>query len=115
MTHSERGVAFGSINLGRVVEPFDTLGARGLDEDHQRTELGIAQIFHSLTERDGEKEKQRVKEREKERERRHHNKEQVQWNLTITATYGPNISGCYIEVAALHRCKCIESYHLGLD
>ena len=25
----------------------------------------------------------------------------VQWNLIITATYGPNISGCYIEVAAL--------------
>ena len=38
----------------------------------------------------------------------------VQWSLIITATYGPNISGCYIEVAALQRCKCIESHHLGL-
>ena len=39
----------------------------------------------------------------------------VQWNLTITATYGPSISGYYTEVAALQSCKCIESRHLGLD
>ena len=40
---------------------------------------------------------------------------QVQWSLTITATYGPNICGCYRQVAALQRCKCTESYHPGLD
>ena len=38
----------------------------------------------------------------------------IQWNLIITATYGPNISGCYIEVAALQRWKCFKSRHLGL-
>ena len=39
----------------------------------------------------------------------------VQWNLIIRATYGPNIYACYIEVAALQRCKCIEPHHLGLQ
>ena len=39
----------------------------------------------------------------------------IQWNLIITAIYGPNFSGCYIKVAALQRCKCIESHHLGID
>ena len=39
----------------------------------------------------------------------------VQWNLIITATNGPNISCCYIEVDALQRCKCIESHHLELN
>ena len=39
----------------------------------------------------------------------------VQWNLIIMATNGPNISGCYIEVDALQRCKCIESHHLELN
>ena len=36
-------------------------------------------------------------------------------DLIITATYGPNISGCYTEVAALQRCKCVESHHLGFE
>ena len=39
----------------------------------------------------------------------------IQQNLLITATYGANISGCYIQVAALQRCKCIESHHLGFE
>ena len=38
----------------------------------------------------------------------------ARWNLIITATYGPNIFGCYTEVAALQRYKYIESHHLGL-
>ena len=33
----------------------------------------------------------------------------VQWNLIITATYGPNIPGHCIEVATLQRCKCVEN------
>ena len=37
----------------------------------------------------------------------------LQWNLFITATYGPNISGCCIEVDALQRCKCID--HITWD
>ena len=52
MTHNERGVAFGSVNLGRVVKPFDTLEAQGLDEHHQQTKLGLAQVFHSLREKE---------------------------------------------------------------
>ena len=39
----------------------------------------------------------------------------IQWNLVITATYGANISGCYIEVAALQRYTQIELHYLGLD
>ena len=41
----------------------------------------------------------------------------VEWNLIITATYGPNICGCCIEAAALQRYTCtrIESHHLGLE
>ena len=39
----------------------------------------------------------------------------IQRNLLITATYGENISGCYIQVDAVQRCKCIESHHLGLE
>ena len=39
----------------------------------------------------------------------------VQQNLIITATYGLNIFSCHIKVAALQRCKCIESHHLGLE
>ena len=41
----------------------------------------------------------------------------LQWNLIITVTYGPNISGCYVEVAAaLQRCKCIKlRYTWDLD
>ena len=42
-------------------------------------------------------------------------REDTQWNLIITVTYGPNISGCHIEVAAIQKCKCIESHHLGLE
>ena len=38
-------------------------------------------------------------------------------NLIITAINKPNISGCYIEVAALQRYmyKCIKLHHLGLE
>ena len=39
----------------------------------------------------------------------------IQGKLIITATYGPNISGCYMQVAALQGCKCIESHQLGLE
>jgi len=39
----------------------------------------------------------------------------LQWNLIITVTYGLNICGCNREVAALHRYKCIQSYHLELE
>ena len=39
----------------------------------------------------------------------------VQWNLIIMVTYGPKVCGCNIEVAALQRCKCIQSYHLELE
>ena len=39
----------------------------------------------------------------------------IQQNFLIKATYEANISGCYIQVAALQRCKCIESHHLGLE
>ena len=66
-------MAFRSVNLGQVVEPFDTLRAhQGLDEHHQQTELGIVQVLHSLRER----ETKRNKEREG-KERRHHKKKQV--------------------------------------
>ena len=43
-----------------------------------------------------------------------HNAINIQWNLIITATYGPNITGCYIEVVALQTRKCIESHHWDL-
>ena len=32
----------------------------------------------------------------------------IQWNLIITATYGLNISGCYLEVVALQRCNVLN-------
>ena len=41
----------------------------------------------------------------------------IQRNRTITATYmyGPNISSYYTVMAALQRCKCIESRQLGIE
>ena len=41
----------------------------------------------------------------------------VQRNLSTTANYGPNNSGCYIEVqvAALQRCKCNDLCQLGIE
>ena len=39
----------------------------------------------------------------------------IQRDNPIPATYGENISGCYIQVAAVQRCECIESHHLGLE
>ena len=39
----------------------------------------------------------------------------VQCNLIITATYRPNIFVCYIQVAVLQSCKCIEPRQLGLE
>ena len=35
---------------------------------------------------------------------------QIQWNLFITAIYGPNACGCY--QTAVQVCKRIESHHL---
>jgi len=39
----------------------------------------------------------------------------VQWNLIITVTYGPKVCVCNKEVAALQRCKFIQSYYLELE
>jgi len=39
----------------------------------------------------------------------------IQWNLIITVTNGPKVCGCNGEVAALQRCKCMQSYHLELE
>ena len=39
----------------------------------------------------------------------------VQWNLIIPTTCGPNIPSSNIEVAALLRCKCVESHHMELE
>jgi len=32
--------------------------------------------------------------------------------LIVTVTYGLKVCGCNGEVAALQRCKCMQSYHL---
>ena len=37
----------------------------------------------------------------------------LQWDLSITATYGPNIYGCYIEVAAFTELQMYQITSLG--
>ena len=100
-----------------VVEKFSTITFK--DEDETSEIFSWTNKWTKFISSSGHKEKNKTRRIFNRREIFHQRKitdlHYIVEPHDYSHLYGPNISGCYIEMAVLQRCKCIKSHHLGLE